>query len=139
MRTVVYTTAALVILGILAYYHSRTELSGDEGPGTPMVRLCYKLQRAIEYQQLALLDQGDILKGQPALDQIIRRIKGTKDFQKFLQQPEIRRYWRGDHFVDRWEHRLKSRYHKDSLVIYSAGPNGIDEGGNGDDIPHVGY
>lgn len=42
--------------------------------------------------------------------------------------------------VDAWGHSIQYRYPsvsgKDIVDVYSVGPNGIDEGGGGDDIGH---
>ena len=77
-----------------------------------------------------------------SLEEAIKQVKNTKQFNELLKEDSFIRLWRDGYFIDPWGNKLRWRdTDKGKLSpynmrknIYSIGPNGIDEGGKGDDI-----
>lgn len=59
------------------------------------------------------------------MEALMALMRNTPQFRELLGRPAYRRFWRGDHFVDSWGHKL--RWDRKAWMIYSVGPNGIDE------------
>jgi hypothetical protein len=83
-------------------------------------------------------------------DETTNKIRDKDEFQMLLADPDIRKLWRNDHFIDPWGNALrwtavecqrfqivegKTKGENAYLVrVYSTGPNGIDEKGIGSNI-----
>jgi hypothetical protein len=75
------------------------------------------------------------LRKSSRLDDIINELRQWRDFQKYISPNEMKIYWKDNHLYDSWGHEILWKRIDGSIWIYSAGPNGIDEKGEGDDIP----